>query len=140
MKFNNRFSLGKNVTLGKNIKIGDRTLIYDNVIIGDNTIIANDCIIGEPTSEYYQDPIYTNPATEIGANSLIRSHTIIYAGSKFGHHLQTGHRATIREQTRMGNHCSVGTLSDIQGKAVFGHYSRLHSNVHICQKAKMQRS
>lgn len=123
-----------NAKIGKNVKIGDNTIIYDNVEIGDNTIICNDCVIGEPLNVYYSDiDNYENPKTIIGPNSLIRSHTIIYADNVFGEGLQTGHRVTIREKTIMGTHCSVGTLSDIQGHSVFGDYVRLHSSVHIGQ-------
>ena len=82
MKFNNiNVSIGRNAQIGKNVKIGDNTTIYDNVVIGDNTIIANDCIIGELLNSYYDDiENYKNPETIIGANSLIRSHCIKYAG------------------------------------------------------------
>ena len=118
--------------LGKNVRIGDRTIIYDNVEIGDNTVICNDCIIGEPPNAYYTDPNnYNNPKTIIGADSLVRSHTIIYAGNTIGDHFQTGHRVTLRENTIIGSHCSLGTLDDIQGNSRFGDYCRLHSNVHI---------
>jgi len=123
--------------IGKNVRIGDNTVIYDNVEIGDNTIICNDCVIGEPTNEYYHNPNYRNPKTIIGANSLVRSHTIIYSDSQFGEGLQVGHRVTIREKTKMGVHCSVGTLSDIQGHSEFGDYVRMHSNVHIGQSSKI---
>lgn len=135
---------GKNViisplaTIGNNVKIGDNTIIYDNVEIGDNTIICNDCVIGEPVNDYYRDmDNYVNPRLVIGINSLIRSHTIIYAGSEFGDYLQTGHRVTMREGITMGIHCSVGTLSDLQGHAAFGDYVRMHSNVHIGQGSKV---
>ncbi len=118
--------------LGKNVRIGDRTIIYDSVEIGDNTIICNDCIIGEPLNAYYKETgNYNNPRTVIGADSLIRSHTIIYAGNIIGDHFQTGHRVTLRENTILGSHCSLGTLDDIQGHSRFGNYCRLHSNVHI---------
>lgn len=129
--------LGNNVQIsplshiGNNVKIGDNTIIYDNVIIEDNTVICNDCVIGEPLNDYYFVNNYKNPQTIIGSNSLIRSHTIIYAGNKLGSYFHCGHRATIREHTVFGEHCSVGTLNDIQGYSKFGNYCRLHSNVHI---------
>lgn len=142
MKLDKFSSVGVRISplakIGKNVKIGDNTIIYDNVLIGDNTIICNDCVIGEPLNEYYgilDD--YENPPTVIGANSLIRSHTIIYADNVFGEGFQTGHRVTIREKTIMGEHCSVGTLSDIQGHSTFGNYVRMHSNVHIGQKSQI---
>jgi len=135
MKFNNEYKIGKNVVLGKNVRIGDGAVIYDNVKVGDDSVICNNCVIGEPLNDYYSNEKYVNPKTIIGKNSLIRSHSIIYAGSSFGDFFQTGHRVTIRENTKMGSNCSVGTLSDIQGFVKFGNYCRLHSNVHICQKA-----
>jgi UDP-3-O-[3-hydroxymyristoyl] glucosamine N-acyltransferase len=89
MKFNNiNVNISKKAKIGINVKIGDNTTIYDNVVIGDNTIIANDCIIGEPTNEYYFKEEYENPETLIGDGSLIRSHTILYAGSIFGESLK----------------------------------------------------
>lgn len=121
-------------TIGKNVLIGDNTVIYDNVEIGDNTIICDNCVIGEPLNAYYADiRNYENPRTQIGAGSLIRSHSILYAGSVFGEGLQCGHRVTVRENVTFGKHCSIGTLCDIQGYSVFGDYVRMHSNVHIGQ-------
>ena len=138
-KFNNiNVQLSSSSKIGNNVRIGNNSIIYDNVVIGDNTIICNDCVIGEPLNDYYYEgDSYVNPKTVIGANSLIRSHTIIYADNVFGEGLQTGHRVTIREKTRMGVHCSVGTLSDIQGHSTFGDYVRMHSNVHIGQESKI---
>lgn len=139
MKFNNKnIAIGKNVKLGKNIKIGDNTTIYDNVIIGDNTIISNDCVLGEPLYGYYHDDNYDNPQLVIGANSLIRSHCILYAGSTFGDNLQTGHRATIREHTVVGHNCSIGSYCDIQGECTIGNYVRMHSFVNIGQGAEIE--
>ena len=70
---------------------------------------------------------------EIGKGALIRSGSIIYAGSVIGEGFQTGHRVTIRERAEIGDHVSVGTLSDIQGNCKIGNYVRMHSNVHIGQ-------
>ncbi|MCA8833421.1 N-acetyltransferase [Hymenobacter pini] len=136
MKFNGKnISIGSNVSIGDNVKIGDNCTIYDNVVIGDGCIIANDCIIGEPANAYYRDANYIQKPTIIGANSLLRSHTILYAGSSFGENFVTGHRVTIREESVFGRDCQVGTLSDIQGHVQFGDYCKLHSNVHICEHA-----
>lgn len=138
-KFNNvSVRISPSAIIGLNVMIGDNAVIYDNVEIGDNTVICNDCVIGEPLNAYYFDgDSYENPKTVIGANSLIRSHTIIYAGSTMGDHFQTGHRVTVRENAVFGSHCSLGTLDDIQGYSEFGNYCRLHSNVHIGQHSKL---
>jgi acetyltransferase-like isoleucine patch superfamily enzyme len=138
MKFN-----GKNVYvsplahLGKNVRIGDNSSIYDGVEIGDDCIICNDTVIGEPLTDYYYDTNYKNPPTVIGAGSLIRSNSIIYAGCRIGRNFASGHRVTIREKTTIGEHCSIGTQSDIQGYVRIGNYCRLHSNVHISQTSSL---
>lgn len=138
MKFNNyNIQISKKAIIGKNVKIGDNTVIYDNVIIGDNTIICNDCVLGEPLNCYYFDQNYENPPLIIGANSLIRSHSIFYAGSTLGDFLQTGHRVTVREYTEASTHCSFGSYTDIQGFCKIGHYVRMHSYVNIGQKSEI---
>ncbi len=139
MKFNQRnVYISPSATIGKNVRIGDNTTIYDNVVIGNNTTICNDCVIGEPVSDYYNNPdAYENPKTSIGANSLVRSHTLIYAGTKIGEGFSCGHRVTIREFSSLGERNRVGSLSDLQGNCKFGDHVWLHSNVHICQHANV---
>jgi UDP-3-O-[3-hydroxymyristoyl] glucosamine N-acyltransferase len=138
MKFNNRnVFISPSATIGANVKIGDNCSIYDNVIIKDNSVICNDCVIGEPLAGYYSDEGYKNPATVIESNALIRSHTIIYAGCNIGESFSCGHRVTIRENSKIGKFCRIGTVSDLQGNLEIGDYCWLHSNVHIGQQSKL---
>ena len=138
MKFNGRnVYISPKSKIGKNVKIGDNAAIYDHVEIGDNSIVCNDTVIGEPLTAYYHDSGYENPPTVIGSDSLIRSHSIIYAGCTIGRRFSTGHRVTIRENTIIAECCSIGTLSDIQANVTMGSYCRLHSNVHISQTSSI---
>lgn len=138
MKFNRRnVFISPKAKVGRNVKIGDNSVVYDNVEIGDDSIICNDTVVGEPLNDYYHDPQYQNPATVIGSSSLVRSHSIIYAGCTIGGNFSTGHRVTIREHSVIGDHCSIGTLSDVQGNVRIGNYCRLHSNVHISQTCSL---
>ena len=123
MKFNGRnVHISKKARIGRNVKIGDNSAIYDHVEIGDNSIVCNDTVIGEPLTAYYHDSGYENPPTVIGSDSLIRSHSIIYAGCTIGRRFSSGHRVTIRENTIMGECCSIGTLSDIQANVLVIRY------------------
>lgn len=138
MKFNNRYQIGENVCIGKNVKIGDNTIVHDNVTILDNTVISNNCIIGEPTVDYYDfHEKYTNKQTVIGENSLIRSHTIVYCNNELKSGLVTGHHVTIREESRIGINCQIGSYSDIQGFCNIGDYCRFQSYVGIGQGSKI---
>lgn len=138
MKFNNRnVFVSPKAQIGENVRIGDNTTIYDNVIIENECVISNDCVIGEPTNDYYSNSNYKNPKCIIKSGALIRSHTIIYAGCELGAGFSCGHRVTIRENTKFGENCRVGTVSDIQGDASFGNFCWLHSNVHIGKGSKI---
>ena len=138
MKFNNyNVQISRKAIIGNNVRIGDNTIIYDNVTIGDNTVICNDCVLGEPLNNYYSNSNYENPPLLIGANSLIRSHSIFYAGSSLGDFLQTGHRVTVREYTKAAKHCSFGSYTDIQGYCKIGNYVRMHSYVNIGQQSEI---
>lgn len=141
----NNVIIGKNVVIKNNCIIEDHVMLGDNVYIDNNTIIRSDvkignnstvganCIIGEYQMDFFKDRKYHQHELEIGNNALIRSGSIIYSGSTIGSDFQTGHQVTIREAADIGNHVSVGTLSDIQGKCKIGNFVRLHSNVHIGQ-------
>jgi len=127
-----------NVLLGENVVIGHGTILYPNVVIGDNTIIGPYSTIGEPTHSFYTQNSgnlkkHNFKKTTIGSNSIVRSHSIIYEDVHLGDGFQSGHRVTIRENSVFGKNCSVGTLSDIQGRVSIGNFVRLHSNVHIGQ-------
>lgn len=141
----NNVSFGNNVTIGHNciiedqVVIGDNTYIDSNVIIrrqtvlGEDSFIGANCIIGEYLMDFCVDRKEHSHLLTIGNHALIRSGSILYAGSVIGDGFQTGHQVTIRENAVIGNHVSVGTLSDIQGNCVIGNYARLHSNVHVGQ-------
>lgn len=143
--------IGENVRFGKNVQLKDGVIIEDDVSIGDDTYIDSNtiirshttigrasfiganCIIGEYLMDFCLDRKPHNHPLTIGENALIRSGSIIYAGSEIGINFQTGHQVTIRENTKIGNHVSAGTLTDIQGNCTIGNYVRMHSNVHIGQ-------
>ena len=122
------------VILEDGVVVGPYSIIYPNTIIRNNTIIEEFCVIGKPNDNYYKNPESCEiEKTEIGEKSIIRSNNIIYAGCFVGKNLNTGHHVTIRENSGIGDFCSIGTLSDIQGKVNIGNFVRLHSNVHIGQ-------
>lgn len=117
--------------IGDNVKIGAFSIIYDHVKIGSGTVIESHCELGLPT------PLAKNKELVIGQNSIIRSKSIFYAGSVFGERFETGHRVTVRENTKAGINFRLGTASDIQGDCVIGDYVRCPANVHICKTAEV---
>ena len=143
-KKGNNVKIGVGVIIGKNVVIEDDvciesyTIIRDNVRIKKGTFIGAYCILGEYQMDYYQGEENTLHPLIIGEESIVRSGTIIYGDCEIGSYFQTGHRATIREHSKIGNHVSIGTLCDLQGYCNVGNYVRLHSNVHIGQKSQIE--
>jgi UDP-3-O-[3-hydroxymyristoyl] glucosamine N-acyltransferase len=129
--------IAENVNLGRNVTIGAHAIVYENVSIGDDTVVGPYSILGEPLATFYDGGAEPSPPLNIGHTSLIRSHSVLYAGSDVGENFQCGHRVTIREGTQIGKNVRIGTLSDIQGNCILGNYVRLHSNVHIGQKSQI---
>ncbi len=100
--------IGK-VHLGKTIKIGDFV------------------VIGVLPRGYEEGEI----ETYIGDNSVIRSHTSIYAGNRIGKNFQTGHGTRIREFNEIGNNVSIGTNSVVEFKVKIEDRVRIHSQAFI---------
>jgi acyl-[acyl carrier protein]--UDP-N-acetylglucosamine O-acyltransferase len=115
--------------------IGPYTIIHQGVVVQEGTVIGSHCELGHPM--FGSDPTKVNPLI-IGRNSIIRSHSVFYAGSQFGENLATGHRVTVRENTKAGRNVQIGTLSDIQGHCEIGNFVKTHSNVHIGQGSKIE--
>ncbi len=129
--------VGENVVIEENVFLDVGCIIRDNVRIGKNSRIGARCILGEYLQDFYPKLEKHFHPLIIGEGALIRSETIIYGDCTIGEQFQTGHRVTIREGTRIGDHTRVGTLSDIQGHCEIGNYVNLHSNVHIGQMSKI---
>lgn len=138
-KIHDNVIIGDNVKIEDNVEIQSGTVINSNVTIAENTFIGANSIIGEYSMTYFNDKLnHYNEQTTIGRNSIIRSGAIIYEGVYIGENFQSGHRINIRENTTIGNDCSIGTMCDLQGKLTIGNYVRLHSNVHIGQLSKIK--
>ena len=76
--------ISKKAKIGKNLKIGNFVTITDNVEIGDNCEIESYSYIGYSNGRERGKLI-------IGNQAKIRSHSVLYLGSKIGESLVTGH-------------------------------------------------
>lgn len=79
---------------------------------------------------------YTDGSTEphIGANSTIRSGTIIYDDVVIGDDFSSGHNVLIRELTEIGDDVLLGTNTVIDGRTVIKSNSSLQTGVYIPSK------
>ena len=102
-------------------------ILHDNVTLGAGTSIEPYCIVGAAPRGAKDGEI----PTSIGERSVIRSHTVIYAGNVIGRNFQTGNKVNIRESNRIGDSVSVGTLSVIEHHVEIGDGVRIHTQAFI---------
>jgi len=65
--------------------------------------------------------------TRIGAGSVIRAFTVVYAGAVLGERVQTGHGTLIREDNVIGDDVSVGTHASVEFGNRIGSRVRIHT-------------
>ena len=115
-------------------KIADTAKIFKNVILGENVTIEDFVIIGVPPKGKNEGEL----KTVIGSNSVIRSHTVIYAGNIIGDNFQTGNHASIREENIIGKNVSIGTKSVIEFKTKIDEGVRIHSQAFIPEYCELK--
>jgi len=98
------------------------------VKLGKNCIIDEKSILGYVPSRKITDLTLT-----VGDNSVIRSGTIIYLGSKIGRGLETGHNVIIREENMIGENVKVWSNTVIDYKCKIGNNVKIHVNCYIAQ-------
>lgn len=102
-------------------------ILHPALVLGQDVIFGDYAIIGEPPRGCQPGEL----ETRIGDHSLIRSHSVIYAGNRIGSHFQTGHHVSIRELNQIGDKVSIGTGSVIEHHVSIGNNCRFHSQTFI---------
>jgi len=124
-------SVAVGARLGPGVKVGPFSVIHTGVEVGEGTHIGAYCELGLPTNAARSYELHIEP------RCVIRSHSVIYMGSKIGPQTQLGHFVSIRENTSIGTGVMIGTRSQIEGDCQIGDYTRLHSEVHVGKMAKI---
>ena len=71
--------------------------------------------------------------TVIGDLSQIRMGTLVYAGTRIGKKLETGHYVVIREANRIGDHVSIWNHSVVDYGCKIGNHVKIHNHVYLAQ-------
>lgn len=98
-------------------------MIHPNVHVGAGTVIEDGAVVGQPPRGKQPGEL----PTRIGSDGVIRSGTVIYAGTTIGNEFSAGHGAMIREGNIIGDRCSVGTNAVLEPGNTVGNGTRIHS-------------
>ena len=105
----------------------ETAIVHPNVTLGECVELQDYAIVGVPPRGAKIGELNT----VLGSGSLIRSHTVIYAGNEIGANFQTGHGVMIRELNQIMDDVSVGTQTVIEHHVRIGKSVRIHSRVFI---------
>ena len=81
---------------------------------GNSVILGTDPVIGEHVVPRACPPGKALGKLVIAKNLIIRSHSVIYGGTKIGNDFQTGHGVLIKEGNVIGDNVSVGSHTIIE--------------------------
>jgi len=101
--------------------------VYPNVDLGAGTVLDELVVVGVPPMGKAAGDV----ATRIGANGLVRSGTVIYAGNVIGDDFCTGHGVLIREFNEIGDRVSVGSHTIVEHHVRLADGVRIHGNAFI---------
>jgi acetyltransferase-like isoleucine patch superfamily enzyme len=99
--------------------LGPLSVVAADSVLGAGVRIDPFCVIG-------QDPPDTDPVV-IGPGSIVRSHSVLYRGSRFGARFHAAHGAQVREHARFGDDVSIGSHAVIQHSVHLGDGVRIHT-------------
>jgi acetyltransferase-like isoleucine patch superfamily enzyme len=98
------------------------------VVLGSNARFDEGVILG-----YLSPRGGVSPVLQIGNDAVMRSGTVIYAGSTIGDRLETGHNVVIREENRVGSHVSIWNNTVVDYGCNIGDNVKIHCNCYIAQ-------
>jgi len=96
--------------------------------VADDLVAAESALIGCMPERPIADL-----CLEIGAGAVVRSGSVIYAGSRIGARLNVGHNAIVREENAIGDDFSLWSNSTVDYGCAIGHRVKIHHNVYVAQ-------
>jgi acetyltransferase-like isoleucine patch superfamily enzyme len=102
-------------------------VLLPGVRLGPGCRVGEFCLLGEPAAGHAAG----EQETVLGAGALLRSHTVLYAGSLVGDRFHSGHHALLREANQVGDDVSVGSGAVVEHHVRIGHRVRIHSGAFV---------
>ena len=120
-------------------------IVYPGSVLGDGVRVLEGAVVGkQPTlsarSTASRDPL---PPVEIGADTVVSTNAIVFAGAKIGARAILGDASCVRERVTIGddvvvgsgslveNDTTIGAMTKIQARAYITAYSTLEEHVFI---------
>jgi acetyltransferase-like isoleucine patch superfamily enzyme len=81
----------------------------------------------------YASPRGERPPLVLGDGARLRSGTVLYAGSRIGRRLQTGHHVVVREDCTLGDDVCLWSNTVVDYSCRIGDRVKIHANCYVAQ-------
>lgn len=100
---------------------------FPNLQLGARLQVDDFCVLGQPARGRApgESPVV------IGDDAVLRSHTVIYGGVRIGARFESGHWVLVREDTVIGDDCSICSGSVVEFSVTIEDGVRLHSQCFV---------
>ncbi len=126
-------------------EVAETAVVYPGTVIGAGCKILDFAVVGKqptlsPRSTAKKEPL---PPLELGADTIVSTGAVVFAGTRIGKRVIVGDQACVRERCEVGddvvigrgslveNDTAIGALTKIQAHAYITAYSTLEDNVFI---------
>jgi acetyltransferase-like isoleucine patch superfamily enzyme len=126
-------------------EVAETAVVYPGTVIGDGCKILDYAVVGKqptlsPRSTAKKEEL---PPLELGADAIVSTGAVVFAGTRLGARVIVGDQACVRERCEIGddvvigrgslveNDTAIGALTKIQAHAYITAYSTLEDNVFI---------
>ena len=115
---------------GTNQMVTDASSILGADVVFDSSIsVGAFCVLG------VDGPA---PPLTVGADSTIRSHSVLYRGTSIGRHFHAGHGVLIREFCSIGSGVSIGSHSILEHNVTVEDDVRVHSGCFVPEHSVLE--
>lgn len=110
--------------------------IHPTAIVAGDALLGRESTVGAFAVIGVDGPDH---ATQLGEQSTVRSHVVIYRGTVIGSRFHAGHGALIREESVIGNGVSVGSHTIVEHHVRIADEVRIHGNAFIPEHSELER-
>lgn len=127
------------VYIGKDVKAHHTVRTYGHNSVGHHCMLMDDVILGFPSTDLLLGLRQVDLNLEhadykgctLGDHAIIRSGSVLYANVRIDHHVRTGHRVLVRENTTIGHNVLIGTNAVIDNNCTIGSHVSIQSCVYL---------
>ncbi len=110
-------------------------MIHPSALVASDAALGDGCWVG-PFSVVGIDG--DGPPLRVGAGCVIRSHAVVYRGSRIGDRFHAGHGALVRDDCEIGAGVSIGSHSTVEFQVRMEDGVRLHSGCFVPEHSVLE--